>query len=335
MAFTVLNALALAFLEQVRLVGLDPDEIRTAAGLTPADLEDPDERLAGDRYAGLWDAAAVRDRRLATALARQWRPEMLGVIGYVMASSGTVHEAFAAWQRFTRLIGEPLVPQIEVAADRFFFRRALPPRIVANGLFPETAVAGTAVLVEQLTGVLPPIREIRFQHREPPHVGELRASYGCPVMFEQPETTVEFPPDVAHLPVRRPDPGLRRFLERHASALAARLSDETLTAERVRACIIDAFQQGEPSQRVVARELAMSERTLQRRLQEEGTSFATVVDRARRELAEQYLRESPMPVHAIAFLLGYSEPSAFHRAFRRWTGLTPQAFRRVQPLRCP
>jgi AraC-like DNA-binding protein len=327
MAFTVLNALALAFLEQVRAVGLDPDAIRTDAGLTPEDLEDPDGRLAGDRYAGLWDAAAVRDRRLATALARQWRPEMLGIIGYVMASSGTVHEAFAAWQRFTRLIGEPLVPQIEVSADRFFFRRALPPRIVANQLFPETAVAGTAVLIEQLTGVLPGIREIRFQHREPPHAGELRASYGCPVAFEQSETTVEFPPEVAQLPVRRPDPGLRQFLERHASVLAARLPDETQTAERVRACILDAFQHGEPSQHSVARDLAMSERTLQRRLQDEGTRFTAVVDRTRRELAEQYLRESPMAVHAIAFLLGYSEPSAFHRAFRRWTGLTPQAFR--------
>jgi len=74
--------------------------------------------------------------------------------------------------------------------------------------------------------------------------------------------------------------------------------------------------------------LGLSQRTLQRRLSDEGTTFARIVDRTRRELSEHYLTEPNVAAFEVAFLLGYSEPSAFHRAFRRWTGMTPQEFRR-------
>jgi AraC-like DNA-binding protein len=118
------------------------------------------------------------------------------------------------------------------------------------------------------------------------------------------------------------------YLERHADALQARVPDADSLAGRVRKCLIARLRDGEPEQPTIARALGLSERTLQRRLRAEHTTFAALLDQVRSELASMYLLDPQLAVFEVAYLLGFSEPSAFNRAFRRWTGKTPREFRR-------
>jgi AraC-like DNA-binding protein len=129
----------------------------------------------------------------------------------------------------------------------------------------------------------------------------------------------------------RGDPALLGLLEHQArKALSGMPASETLQ-DRVRGRLAVGLPQGEVSVEAIARALAISPRTLQRRLSDEQTSFQQVLDDVRREAAELHLRGSVLSIAEISFILGYSESAAFHRAFRRWNRITPQAFRAARP----
>jgi AraC-like DNA-binding protein len=119
------------------------------------------------------------------------------------------------------------------------------------------------------------------------------------------------------------------YLENHASVLQAKLRGSTTLAGRVRQLLAEGIREGEPEQHEIAKSLALSERTLQRRLQDENVTFADLVEEVRADLARMYLNDPSLAVFEVAFLLGYSEPSAFNRAFRRWTGKSPSQYRRL------
>jgi AraC-like DNA-binding protein len=125
------------------------------------------------------------------------------------------------------------------------------------------------------------------------------------------------------------DPALSRVIERHAeSLLAGRPNPVASTPERVRQLFASALGEGEVGLSSIAQKLKMSERSLQRRLADEGVSFDSLLDEVCRELAQRYLADPKIAVSEVAYLLGYSEPSPFHRAFKRWTGKTPAELRR-------
>jgi AraC-like DNA-binding protein len=171
--------------------------------------------------------------------------------------------------------------------------------------------------------------EAAFQHPPLPAdaLAELQSSIGCPLRFNEGETRLVLSRAALERPVVAPNQGLFAYLERHAEALQARVRASASIASRVRELLTLCLREGEPDQGAVARQLAVSERTLQRRLQDEGVTFAGLLDEVRADLSRMYLGDPQLAVFEIAFLLGYSEPSAFNRAFRRWTGQTPSEFR--------
>jgi AraC-like DNA-binding protein len=132
-------------------------------------------------------------------------------------------------------------------------------------------------------------------------------------------------------PVPTADPGLSRIVTAHAEQLLAALAPaaDMLTA-RVRRQLAEGMANGPMTLTQVARRLHLSERSLQRRLEAEGTRFAQLVDEVRRELALRYIADERLALGEVAYLLGFAEPSPFHRAFKRWTGTTPLAARRAR-----
>jgi AraC-like DNA-binding protein len=135
------------------------------------------------------------------------------------------------------------------------------------------------------------------------------------------------------VPLLRRDANLRRVLERHAEAAQPHPESDSSAVAQVSAVIASRLRLGVPTLSAVARQLAMAPRTLQRRLAAEGTTFERLTDDVRRRTAERLLRDASLAVGEIGYLLGFSEPSAFQRAFRRWHRLSPLAFRRSQSMR--
>jgi AraC-like DNA-binding protein len=148
------------------------------------------------------------------------------------------------------------------------------------------------------------------------------------VRFAQADTAVVFRPDDLALPLPKADERLGAFLRDMANeALRERGAGEASPLDTLREIIARELQRGVPSLKIAARSMATSERTLRRRLEASGTSFRVLLDETRARLAREYVRDERLPLSEVAFMLGFSEPSAFHRAFKRWTGTTPSLFR--------
>ena len=148
--------------------------------------------------------------------------------------------------------------------------------------------------------------------------------------FDQRSTIVRFPVDQLSLPLRPPDPALLSILEAQADKLLAELPQGDGFDQTVRLAISRYCRSGTPTLDNVARELRMSGRSLQRKLQARGLSFQGLLDETRLTLAKDYLRDGHLQLTEVAQMLGYSEQSAFNHAFRRWTGISPRKFRQVR-----
>ena len=168
--------------------------------------------------------------------------------------------------------------------------------------------------------------EIRLAHEPAPDV-DYRAVFGVPVRFRQPGYEVLFPAAIAEVSLRNTNPEMARFVDRYAERLLEALPGTGEVTARVLELIGEDLEAGPPSLAEVADALVLSPRTLQRRLVAEGTSLVALIERARRGRAEA-LVDAGVPLAEVAYLLGYSGQAAFQRAFRRWTGITPAAYRR-------
>jgi len=196
----------------------------------------------------------------------------------------------------------------------------------------EFTLASLVVVGRQLS---PDLRAAQVQFAHPPlgPLAEYERVFGIVPRFEAAGNALSFQAGPLDLALPAADPVLSRIVTAHADqALAAMPSlDEPLTAQ-VRRLVAAGLSAGPPPLEQVARELHLTGRSLQRRLKAQGQGYADLVDEVRRELALRYVADRHLALGEVAYLLGFSEPSAFHRAFKRWTGATPAALR-PQPVR--
>lgn len=168
---------------------------------------------------------------------------------------------------------------------------------------------------------------IDFEHQAPDNCNEHERLFGCPVRFEQPENRVWFKAELLELPSPHAEPELLKLHEQLASQQMARLELQDIVS-RVRRAIAELLESGEVSLEVVAQRLDMKPRTLRTRLNEANTNFNQVLAEFRCNLAKRLLAQTDESIDEIVYLTGFSEPSTFYRAFRRWVGMTPVEYRR-------
>jgi len=163
-------------------------------------------------------------------------------------------------------------------------------------------------------------------HPEPADTREHRERYGCPMVFKAPANDIEFSREDGALPFVHADALVHSIFERQVQRALSHLPEEPGVAARVRAHLQRTLGGGDYSFAAVAKALHMPARTLQRRLAEEGLSYAVLLEELRRERAADFLQRR-VSIAEVSFLLGYSDPSVFHRAFKRWWGMSPESFR--------
>ncbi|WP_437631189.1 AraC family transcriptional regulator [Sorangium sp. So ce854] len=320
--------------------GVAPAELLAAAGVDPADLADPDMRFPRAVEARLWCEAArlLRDDCFGLHLSERLPVDGLGALGFAVRSSGTVGEAYERVARYLRLVARG--PSLEIRIDGDVARlRHEPPR---SGPAPsrhaiEFFLCNLVVLAKRGADPAFTPRAARLRHAAPARVDEHRRLFGAGLRFGEEHDELVIERAFLATPQAHAEPVLCEVLDQHLASVAAALPAETSFVERARSAIAAELAHGEPALPAIAARLRMSPRSVQRRLKEAGTSLSSLLDRLRADLAVRYLSESRDSIPEIAFLLGFSEVSTFHRAFKRWTGVTPATYRRGagRPLREP
>ncbi|MFT3768091.1 MAG: AraC family transcriptional regulator [Minicystis sp.] len=310
--------------------GLDPAPLLAEAGVGAADLADPDQRIAMDRYVALWRIAAPRfpSGSLGLTMGASFELNHGNLLTYMAAHSTTLGEAVQQAERYRHLVHEMLLPILDVEGGDALLRQPLHPGVSRLGALAEGIVATWVKSFSLYLGKEWWPREVWLQHDAPRDLRPYDAAFRCPVRFGMPETRMIADREALDQPLSLANPRLRTYLEDQARIQLDRLPREDGLAARVRCLLVDELRGGDPSQDRIARRVALSPRTLQRRLKEEGVVFNDLLDEQRREMCERYLQDRSLSIQEIAFLLGYTERSSFYRAFRRWTGGTPQELRK-------
>lgn len=314
-------------LEALRRRGVDPAAIAQRLGLAPDALETGLGVTEADRFfVAAWEAAA--DPTIGLDAGGIIQPERFGIVGLAAMASPTFGAAIERKARYWRLIwgdsyevrrrgGEAAAVLVPTGPQRPYTQAKV-----------DMELASLLAFGRRFTGqAIQPLR-LEMAQAAPEWRERYREVFGCAVAFGQPENALVFALADLDLPLLSRNAQVEALMAGGAEAALARLGDAPLR-DRLGAVVDRMLQGDEPTLAAAASELHMSARTLQRMLAQEDLRFTDVLDERRRAAAERHLAAGRATAEEVAFLLGFATPSSFFRAFKRWTGTTPQAWRRT------
>jgi AraC-like DNA-binding protein len=319
---------AALFAAAIDAVGLDAGAALQRIGLSRAQLRDPNALVSAATTYRLLAIASEHDPTFPVRAGAALPWGGAGLADYVNGTRATLGAAIDSLIRFVRVVGTnsryALDDEPRGAFLRAIYSPAPPPEL--QRMLSEFTLSLLFGRLRDIAGRDVAI-EVRFLHAAPAWEAALRARFGCKLVFAAPAAGILFPRASLATPSQRADPRLEEIVERHAlDVLRTDPRAETL-ADHVAAAVRAALPDGLPSMRRIAKALALSERTLRRRLADQRLTFARVRDAELERLARELLRTRASTIEEVAYLLGFSEARAFQRAFKRWTGRTPGAFR--------
>ena len=294
------------------------------------DLQDanPLARFSAEAYCQLLIKAAERlqDPLLGLHLGQAIQPSHLGALGYVLLACENLGAAWLRIQRYHRLVHD-----INPVQHRFEGGNLELQWGIAHGkpgaLFDESGITGIVQFGRDLCGQKLPLAGVDFVNPPPTDLQPYRDYFDCPLRFNQPMTRLAFPLGSLMAPLRQPDPTLLKLMEEQVDVALAQLPNAGDLAEMTRRVVAHLAPRGSPELEQVAHELRLSPRVFYRRLAEQGLNFRALREAALQQVAELHLRDPRLTLAEVGALLGYSEQSAFSRAFKRWSGVSPLQWR--------
>lgn len=321
---SALTGWVLAIVRAMQVRGIDADAVLAEIGMDASRLEGGYSRYSQDQLSQLWKRAATLtgDPCFGLRVAEQVRPSSFHVVGYLMMCSSNLLRSLQRFTRFTRLISDSatagLVETSGQVIVEFHFDTGGEPPIYQT---VDTVLASVVNLLRWIAQDELPLAKVCFSHASTDAQDEFAQFFGCPISYDAPRTRLTFEKADLLRPIMSSDEELASMLE----SAAQRFLEQRMAgrfAIRVRDLMIAQLPDEVPTKARTAKLLGMTERTLLRRLKDEGTTFAEVLKQLREELAFRYLRRG-LGLSEVAYLLGFSDNGTFSRAFKDWTGRRP------------
>ncbi|MED5431064.1 MAG: AraC family transcriptional regulator [Pseudomonadota bacterium] len=313
--------------------GVDLSDALVQLGISNDDLEHPQSRITMTVENQLLKRAMQEsgDPLFGLHMGEGIRPRFMGELGYASMSSATLGDAIELMIPFTKVTSEYAQLRFEWRQDALWLiwesdleaLSTYPARIDAN--FAAAIVYGRWLIGRELAPA-----QIRFRHAPQGDEKEYLRIFRCPVAFHQAENAIVLDASLLDLPLRDADPEMHKLARSRMQRAVTQYHARDNLLEQVRLEIQKRLQQGVPQLEPIAEQLGIKPWTLRRQLRAENTDFSSLLEDERRRLACDWLLHSERSVNQIALDLGYSEQSAFNRAFKRWFGMTPVNYREQQ-----
>ncbi len=324
--------------------GADAQQLLTAAQIDPRLTETPDARVPFERFKALMAEAkaACREPALALHFGAAAPFAELSIVGLIAHAARTMGEAFEQTNRYARLVIE--VDGHEAGARFAIVKRAdgvwIEDRRRNPNAFPELTESTWVRFIHDRKRAFPDrepyVLEVHMTHAEPAHVAAYREFFGMPLVFGAAWNALRIRESWLEEPTGSEDRYVFGVFNAHADELMKSLAEAKTIRGQIEAALIPVLHAGEATMESVSQRLGYSRSTLHRRLKQDGESFELILDDLRRRMAIDYLDSRKVSVNEAAYLTGFSEPSAFSRAFRRWTGTSPGRYRKAsEPPRLP
>ncbi len=317
--------------------GVDSKAFLRSIGLGPDDSLDVTQMVAADAYYDLLERIAAQmgnAHELPLRVGPLMRPDDYGALGLAWKSAPTVRQSLERVERYCRLWTDTMTYELkEDGGGAAFVLHRFDERRLGVRLSNEATIASATSLIRQTASAGFRPRAVYFKHAAPDVTSAHQSYFGCPLVFGAQVDALSLSSEALEQPNQLGDDGISHFLLAHLDVEIKAIGTEDPLEALIRRVVSKSLSEGIPKMAHVAQRLATSERTLHRRLSAAGLSFKALVDTTRRQLAENLLQQSSYTMSEVAFLTGFSEQSAFQRAFKRWSGQTPTAFRKAEDLR--
>ena len=310
--------------------GIDPAPLYREAGIDTESLDSPRTRYPEHKAILLWKLAAgrVSDPAFGLDIAQLWQPSDFHGLGCAFMASSTLREALNRLIRYNAVVYDVVRYSLAEHDDRAILSYSARHKALDEpAILQDNRWALVLDACRRIYGAdLDPL-EVSFWHAAPQSgMDEFRAFFCCPLRFGEPVASMLFPAAVLDRPLPAANRELALTLDQSLGDYLARLQADDIIAQ-TKSAISTCLPSGDATIRKAAASLHMSPRNLQRRLSAMDTTFRRLVDTVRLELAESYLAANSFTLAEISYLIGFSSQAAFSRAFKRWTGSTPQDFR--------
>jgi AraC-like DNA-binding protein len=313
--------------------GIDPLPLFRKAHINPALMNDMSSRTNWSTQNALWTSVSesVNDPCFGLKLGGLWHPSYMHALGYAWLSSSTLYSALGRLSRFIDIVNPNISVDISSDSDNV----TIEVRSASDSISRDAywyADADMSILMAMCRAncgdSLNPVA-VEFRHAEPDCAGNFFSLFRCPVEFGAPHDRITF----SRIDVDKRLPGSNTLMSQvHDQEMVrylAGLGNGDIT-HKVKNAILELLPDGRMSDAKVAETLFMSNRNLQRKLEAQGTTFKTILTELRKELASIYIQDPQLTLTEVSFMLGFSEMSAFSRAFKQWTGQSPKAQRNSQ-----
>jgi AraC-like DNA-binding protein len=320
--------------------GADRQTLIAMSHIHPDELQNQDNRIPLANYLALLRAGIelCNEPALSLLFGEAVKLADISIVGLIGPLAGNSEDGRRQMNRYGRLAldegdGESSVHMELVREGRDVWLRASGALYADNPLLTESAfarcVCGARTMLASMPGLAnaPLLKAFRFTHKEPSYRAEYDRIFGVPLSFESEMNAILIDEAILTLKPPPPNPYLSEVLRAHAEGLLEKLDRSTSMRGRVESLLIPALHTGHANMDMIAGKLALSRQTLFRKLKAEGVTFEKVLDELRHRLALHYLSEKKTSVHEAAYLVGFSDPGAFSRAFKRWTGSSPRRMR--------
>ena len=315
--------------------GIDKDALLQSLGIEPDSPVDPSHMVSAADYYAFLERIATAENNGTTLPLRAgaaMRCDDYGAFGLAWKSATNLRGSYERAERYARVLTSVSTYEVERADQGAFMHlHREGDRHLGMRLSNEATIASIVSISQQVsTQPFTPLA-VYFKHPAPQCIEGHEAYFGCPIHFDSDRDALL----VSHASLQTPnqlgDESISQFFDTHLEAELSKLADPNSLEHRVRIHVSRCLSEGVPTISDVAEHFSMSGRTLQRRLSELGYSYQTLVDESRRQLAERLLQQTDYSLAEVAFMTGFSEQSAFTRAFKRWAGQTPRSFRLSPP----
>jgi AraC-like DNA-binding protein len=322
---------ATGLLQMIEARGGDPDEVLGPLALDRRALCDPHGFIADADFARLLHEAArvTGDDAFGLHFGERYHPKNLGALAYILVNSPTMGVAFENAGRYLRVHNAGAEASFVREEKWAYLRHRLTDvPLDIRRQHEECSLAVALGAIRLMAGSDWSPVEVQFEHSAPADVAELYRVFKAPATFGHEHNALVVESELCERAIPAADARLYPIMQRYLEDALGELPPEDDFLQSVRRTIGESVRHGEPTLTHVARRLAIGGRTLQRRLGEYGVDFKGLVDDTRRRFALRHLADPEITLTEVAYLLGYSEVSAFNRAFKRWTGSTPSDHRR-------
>lgn len=309
--------------------GVTEERIFAVSNLKKDQLENPDDRIPVEKYIKLGRMAPKLTNlpEIGLILGQRADFESIGIVFQLAINCKTVRESLLHTVRYSNLANEACIAGFREGKEfAEWSMQYINSKYICIPLIEFESCQGLKICKSVLGKEFKPVR-IEFQHSPPDYIDKYHQVFRAPLLFNEEKSAIVFRKEYLDMPNPNPQPYLKGLLTRHADKIQKEIEKNKLFQDKVRKIVLRRLESGSLNLEVIAKELNVSSRSIYRKLKSENTSYKDLLSEVRKQLAQDYLKEASLSINDISFKLGFSESSAFHRAFKRWFGTNPGQYR--------